>query len=231
MKKLSIQRIILALIAALFIGVSGYLIINREKVTTPTVSYAPEKTVPTISRSKKAVYPDEVPGKIVTLKKLTLKDTFDYYTMFSPMVRKAMEFPEKITFGYIEYYVRLELEKMEKGDLIVYCIWDNKTNKMTGAINIRYKSDEDPGQLGMWLNEAFWGGGRIQEALLLISKAYFDANPKEVEYNAYVRPWNNRSAASLMKFGFKKISDQGVWQNAPADIFELRKETLKDKSL
>lgn len=217
------QKFSLALVAATILALSMTWYVSKQHVkkidTTPIVQQV---------STKKPVYPDVIKGKVVTLKKLALTDAFDYFKAYSPIVRKHMESPEKITFSYAEANVRELVKRMNEGLIIIFAIWDNKTETFAGTIQIREENDEDPGQLGIWLNEAFWGKGLNQEAMLLASKAYFDANPHKKSYSAWVRPWNPRSFKSLLKFGFKQVGE-AMYFNEKANVYELTRETVEKK--
>lgn len=205
MQKLSTQKIIIGLIATTFAGVSLYLITSKK--TIPPKPIVQQAVIQKPKAITKPAYPETIKGEIITLKLISPKYTFDYYKKFSPTVRKFYEFPEKITFSYVEHLVNLEMEKLKAGEAIIYIIWDNEKDEFAGSIQIKNDTTEVLGQLSMWLNENFWGGGRIQEAMYLISKAFFDGNPSINEYNAHVRHWNHRSYRALEKFGFKLIKD------------------------
>jgi RimJ/RimL family protein N-acetyltransferase len=83
----------------------------------------------------------------------------------------------------------------------MYCIFDAKENKLIGTLEIREKNDKDPGQFGCWLNERYRGGGRIQEAIKLITNIYFRLTDVPL-FTAHVRLWNKRSYRALLKAGF-----------------------------
>jgi len=150
--------------------------------------------------------PDEVPGKIITLKKLKEEYFIDFHNMYSSTVRKAFEQSETTTLGYMIDYLHREMEQDRKGQQLMYCIFDNKDNKLIGALEIREKNSYDPGQFSCWTNEQYWGGGRIQEATKLITNVYFRLKPHEKSYIAHVRVWNKRSYHALKKAGFKEIA-------------------------
>jgi RimJ/RimL family protein N-acetyltransferase len=181
--------LLIAIIAFIPIGYGTYRIINHiHESTTPL-------TTP----------PKEIKGKLVTLRPLKEDYYIDYHNMFSDIVRKSLEFPEHITLGYTIRYLQDQQRKAEDGTMLLYCIFDNKSNKLIGSVEIRDKNDEDPGQLGCWVNEAYWGGGRFQEALDLITKTYFRLKPNEKSYIAHVRTWNDRSYKALTKYGLKEV--------------------------
>ena len=149
--------------------------------------------------------PEEVKGNIITLKTLKEEYFIDFHNMFSSTVRKAFEFSETTTLGYMIDYLHAEMESSRKGEQLMYCIFDNKAHKLIGSLEIREKNPRDPGQFGCWINEGYWGGGRIQEAIKLITKTYFRLKPHEKSYIAHVRVWNKRSYNALKKAGFQDV--------------------------
>jgi len=149
--------------------------------------------------------PTEIKGKIVTLKNLKEEYFVDFHNMYSKDVRKALEFSETTTLGYMIDYLHGEMERDRKGEQLMYCIFDNKENKLIGSLEVREKNNIDPGQFGCWLNENYRGGGRIQEAIKLITKVYFRLKPGEKSFTAHVRVWNKPSYYALKKAGFKEI--------------------------
>jgi len=177
------------LIALLPIGYSAYKLGTYVYEQTTTLSAPPE----------------EIVGSKVTLRKLTESNYLDYHNMFSNEVRRALEFPEVITLGYTIQYLRGEQKKANEGSMLMYLIFDNKDKKLIGSLEIRDKNEDDPGQFGIWVNEAYWGGGRSKEAFDLIAKTYFRLKPHEKSFIAHVRLWNQRSYHACKKFGFKEI--------------------------
>lgn len=148
--------------------------------------------------------PDEIKGDIVTLRLLNPKHYQAYFKMVDdPLVLKPLYFPKNITFSWIKEYLDENLELQTEGLTFIYVIFDNKDDKLIGSIEIREPNPSDPGQFGCWLNPAYWGGGRLQEAFQLISKEYFKLFPKKEKFNAHVEMWNLRSYFSLKKCGFK----------------------------
>ena len=166
------------------------------------------KQVPSLSEAVAYTLfaPDVIPGKIVTLKKLREEHFIDFHNMFSIKVREPFESPKHITLDYTIRILRCIMELCAKGETLYYVIFDTKDDKLIGAIEIREKNNSDPGQLGCWINENYWGGGRIQEAYQLITDAYFKLKPHEQKYEAQVRVWNKRSYKALKKFGFVDIA-------------------------
>ena len=165
--------------------------------------------------------PAEIKGSIITLK--TLKDEYfaDLHNMFSNEVRKGLDFPPVINFAYTIGYLRTLEHQAKTTKGVLYTIFDNADQAPIGTIEIREYTPEDLGQLGMWINEKYWGGGRIVEAIKLISKVYFDLYPEEKSYIVFARPWNQRSYRALIKAGcveegFKYCDGTPLW-------YQLRK--------
>ncbi len=234
-EKIKKIKLILVPLFAIALGITTYFITqysHKEIQKTVVTQKIQTKKARKVRRRRKRgyKYAENIQGKITTLKILSLDDAFNYYTMFSEKVRKFFEFPEKMTFSEVEYQIKSELKDLKAGEFIGYTIWDNKDNKLIGNIQIRSKenSKTHPGQLSMWLNEKYWGGGRIQDAMLLISKEYFDMFPNEDSYNAYVREWNIRSIKSMEKFGFKKT---GItkYKNKPNILYEISRDAIDKK--
>jgi len=139
----------------------------------------------------------ELKGELVTLKPLRESFFSQYLKMFSPKVRELLHV--SLSESEIEY-LHDRLEKQKRGETFFYCIFENKENKLIGAIEIRNPQETDS-QLYSWLNEAYWGTGMYQEALVLVSKVYF-AHSNQNYYNANVDIKNIRSYKALKKHGF-----------------------------
>lgn len=234
-KKTNKKQLIVASIISALAAIALYFSFAPEQ--KQKVAVAPKKYVQQAKRhiSKTLTYPETIQGKIITLKKLAQKFAFDYYNMFSSQVRKDFEYPEKMSYGEVDYHISYEIKEMKKNRKIPYTIWDNKDNRLVGAIQIREKDKRDPGQLSMWLNENYRGGGRIQEALFLISQAYFKARPATKSYNAFARTWNVASRKSMEKFGFVHI-DTGTYKNKKDEaeevqIYELTRQAIEKKAV
>lgn len=171
--------------------------------------------------------PDTVPGKLVTLKKLREEYFIDFHNMFSSKVRELFESPKHITLDYTIRILRYIMELNDKGETLYYCIFDNKDNRLIGAIEVREKNDIDPGQMGCWINENYWGGGRIQEAYKLIGQTYFNLKPQEKSFDAHVRVWNIRSYKAMKKFGFIDVGTVKASDGkADRKVLELQREQV-----
>ena len=168
--------------------------------------------------------PEEVKGKVITLRALKKEYFIDYHNAFSNIVRQNLEFPEFITLDYSIRYLQDQLSKSQNGTILLYCIFDNKDQKLIGEIEIRDRNEDDPGQFGWWLNEAYWGGGRAREAFKLISAIYFRLKPHEKSFIVHVRLWNKRSYYALKKVGFVDIGYFYEGGKASRHILEFRKK-------
>lgn len=146
-----------------------------------------------------AIAPDEVRGKIVILRKLKEEFFVDYHNMFSQDVLRNLEWPENIDLDYTIQVLRHDLVAFSKGNQLMYCIFDAKDNRLIGEINIR--NMDSHGQFGCWINERYRGGGRIQEAVRLITDVFFRLTDEQ-SFIAHVRLWNQRSYKALLKAGF-----------------------------
>lgn len=145
--------------------------------------------------------PDEVPGTIVTLKKMRNEFIDDVHLALSLEVRKGMSFGDSWNYKASEVFINWIVKRIERGELVSYAVFDNKDNKLIGAVEIRSFWKNDPGQIGAWINEKYWGGGRIQEALKLLTNTYFETMHTtmcEVEIELF----NKRSYKAFRKFGF-----------------------------
>ena len=64
--------------------------------------------------------PDEIKGKVVTLKHLKEDYFLDFHNMFSADVRKSYEFPESITLNYTLNWLNHDLERERAGNMVSY---------------------------------------------------------------------------------------------------------------
>jgi len=146
----------------------------------------------------------ELKGSLVTLRRLHESCFPDYRAMFSPVVRRSLHVYDMRS--EIKY-LRSIINAKDHDAQWFYCIYDNQDNRLVGAIAIRNEK-RYAGQLYSWLNENYWGNGFYQEALTLISDAYF-AQPKVHCFSAHVDITNERSYDTLKKMGF---ADVGFWK-------------------
>lgn len=155
-------------------------------------------------------YPDLM-GSLVVLRPLNPTYFEEYRALFSPLVAQILH------AGSVESemeYVRDRYEKMQQGIGIFYLIFNQAENKLMGAIAVR---EHERGQLYSWLNEQYWGGGRYQEALKLVTDYYFAQTGMPV-ITAQVDMTNPRSYAALKKFGF---TDTGTSHGPFGKQYEL----------
>jgi len=143
--------------------------------------------------------PKKIIGEIISLKLLNEKDFEQYHQMLSPTIRKILHLPSGTLQETINFLSGRN-EKQQKDELLFYTIFDNKDQKLIGSIEIR-DPEENPGQLGAWINENYWGDGRYQEALKLATEIYFTWKQVD-EVNAHVDKTNLRSIKAHQKFGF-----------------------------
>lgn len=167
-------------------------------------------------------------GSIVTLKPLQEQFFEEYHNMFSPVVRQALGLPPSSELQETTNFLKTAMvdPQYEK----FYCIFDNQTNKLIGGITIRSKQ-HPMGQLGTWVNEQFWGGGRYQEALYLSMKEYF-ADDKHDSMVAFIEEKNERSLRAHQKFGFviveKTSEDQRYLPGKKSKKVVLIKDSFKN---
>jgi len=152
-------------------------------------------------------------GQLVTL--CLLHKTFikPYLSQFSPVVQKALSVISKESE---KKYLLARLSNKQQKHTWFYCVFNNKTNQLIGAIEIR-----DPyasrGQLYCWIHQDFWGTGMFGEALVLAARAYFKTTGR-MFLNAYVDETNKQSYTALKKVGF---ADIGFIKGARGTQYEL----------
>ena len=139
-------------------------------------------------------------GALIYLQELDESFFSDYISAFSFRVREILHV--KYATSELEY-LRQRLEKQKKDETVFFCIFDNDTEKLIGALEIRNQS-ETGSQLYSWLHEDFWGSGRYQEALRIASQEYFRRTSEQLFY-ANVDANNKRSYYALKKNGFSDI--------------------------
>ena len=188
----------IALVAsALIISVAG--IIYLPKLILPKESY---------QFSKPDGRATEIKGEVITLKRLQHAYFENLFKMCTPKARAPLYFHFPFTIKNYTNYLNKQLSSEAANRTLFYIIFDNNDDKPIGSVEIRAKRtdvpEKDPknvGQLSCWLNENYWGGGRIREALKLINKEYFRLNDVK-NYTAHVEMWNIRSYYALEKAGF-----------------------------
>jgi len=139
-------------------------------------------------------------GNAVYLQELNESFFSDYLAAFSPRIRKLLRV--KHTRSELQY-LQDRLQKQKEGKTNFFCIFDKKTKKLIGALEIRGQ-EETMSQLYSWLHEDFWSTGRYQEALRLAAQEYF-RKTKEKLFYAHVDATNKRSYFALKKNGFADV--------------------------
>ena len=144
-------------------------------------------------------------GARVTLRLLQESFFQDYHRMLSPTVRSLLRLAEHATFQHTCDYLNSRLALMQAGKHVFFCIFDNVEQRLIGAFEIR-DSNYIFGQLGVWINEQYWGGGRYQEALDLALNFYF-AHSQAQSVNALIDMTNMRSLKAHQKYGFVIVGE------------------------
>lgn len=162
-------------------------------------------------------------GSIVTLREISDRYIDDYHGMFSDTVRSILNKGPATLEGTSDF-LHEQIEKHQQGKTLFYYIFNNADKKLIGAIEIR-EPEEHPGQLANWVNEAYWGGGRYQEALNLAAHAYFCLRDRQ-SFNAYVDCNNPRSYYALKKYGFNFVRSFIDYDGVKVWELVLRRQTL-----
>ncbi len=152
-------------------------------------------------------------GPLVTLRLLQESFIKSYLEQFSDEIQKSLLVNSKESE---KQYLLECLEKQKDKKTLFYCVFDNNTNQLIGALEIRnpYASR---GQLYCWLHQDFWGKGMFAQALMLAADAYFNLTG-HVFLNAYVNEHNKQSYNALKKIGF---ADIGLIKGADDRYYEL----------
>jgi RimJ/RimL family protein N-acetyltransferase len=154
-----------------------------------------------------------VTGTLITLRPLKKEYIDDYIEEFSPQIRSLVHVDSQEAE---RAYLMAELEKQQQGKTMFYVIFDNETEQLIGAIEIR-DPYESRGQLYCWINERYWKTGRFREAITLATKEYFTLTGRFF-VNALVDVTNERSYHALKKVGF---ADVGIMQGPFGKQYEL----------
>ena len=136
-------------------------------------------------------------GTLVYLRELREDFFSDYLAAFLERVQKLLHVQN---IKSERDYLCTRLEKQKKGQTIFFCLFDSKTDRLIGALEIRDQI-ETSSQLYSWLHEDFWGTGRYQEVLRLAAQEYFIRTNK-IFFSAHVDKKNKRSYFALKKNGF-----------------------------
>jgi len=147
--------------------------------------------------------PETIKGKKITLNRLCKNHFEQYHAMFSPKIKTIIKSLVSHNLENTASFLTDKLAEIVSGKISIYCILDNKQDKLIGAIELRKPSNPN-GQLGAWINENYWGGGRYQEVLDLLLKNYFRAKHTEV-FKILVGVNNTRSIKAHEKYGFTVV--------------------------
>lgn len=128
-------------------------------------------------------------GTAIVLMPLTASLIDSYCAMFSPTIAQALHTDVDAERVYIE-------QQCKQRNGLFYCIVSCAAQTIMGAIAIGHN-----GALYSWLNEAYWGQGYYQQALVMLAGIYF-AQTESRYFSAYVDVENKRSYYALTKCGF-----------------------------
>ncbi len=200
MRRLSIKQFLL------IVGLSWYAVICFLVEQPRPHCASPIGTNPhTFTLVSPEAFPSEIKGNVITLKKMKQADFEPFFEMFSDQVRKMFSFSDETkTDAWKKSFFEYELWRQKQGEMLYYCIYDNAENRLVGGIDIRAFWRHDPGMIGFWINEKYYGSGRMHEATNLLVEKYLEVMDIPV-INAYVEPFNQRSFAACKKFGFEFI--------------------------
>lgn len=201
-------------------SIKNFFVSEQQQNQFPFCSNIPDKLLDQSKRNNILF------GNVITLK--TMREDFieGYHDMFSADVRHGLSFTaspddEDYTISYVNW----TLSRQAQGELMCYAIFDNKDDILVGAIEIRSHHSEDPGQLGCWINDKYRGGGRMQEALKLITQEYFRMTGAPT-ISAFIEPFNIASYKALTKFGFKQKTNNKKYKKV-YNTFEYDNPELK----
>lgn len=143
----------------------------------------------------------EFRGERVTLKELSIDHIESYMRMFSSTVKQLLHVDSTICErSYIEYCIQQHMQRR----YFCFTIFDNHEQILIGSLFLKSPHDYK-GQLESWINEDYWGSGRYQESLALITREYFDRSTVSL-ITAHVYTDNMRSYKAHKKFGFMDIA-------------------------
>ena len=108
-------------------------------------------------------------------------------------------------------------------------IVDAKTREVIGSTSFHGVPDsEGMMEIGIGIEEAFWGNGYATEALLGMWKwVCGEAGVRTLRYT--VSPSNLASVAIIKKFGFAHMGQQIDEEDGPEDIYEMSVDEFKSK--
>lgn len=158
-------------------------------------------------------------GKKITLKLLDESFFQEYHQQFSPTVRRAIGLQEYAPLQETEVFLASRLTLTRENKILNYCVFDNQDNVLIGDVELRMIPEVN-GQLGAWINECYWGGGRYQEVLDLTLPYYFTCT-KASSISIFVAVNNIRSLKAHQKYGFK-IAGEFVGDDKMSSFYQKR---------
>jgi RimJ/RimL family protein N-acetyltransferase len=136
-------------------------------------------------------------GKLITLRPLESKDINVYLEQLSDVVKQTLHIGSNDDEST---YISERLVAQKNNITCVYAVINNKSNELIGAVEIR-PPIQYSGQLYIWLNEHYWGGGYFKEAIQIVIALYFQETNASF-FTAHVDVYNTRSYFALKKAGF-----------------------------
>ena len=152
-------------------------------------------------------------GTHVYLRELREEFFTQYLAAFSERVKKCLHVSQSSSEIA---YLSSRLKRQNKSSGLFFCVFNKKTDKLIGAIEIRAQEETD-NQLYSWLNEHYWSKGLYQEALRLASQEYF-VRSNHIFFQANVDVSNKRSYYALKKYGF---ADTGLCNGPYGKQYQL----------
>ena len=167
------------------------------------------------------------------IRKYKMSDFEDYFEFASqPNVGPRCGWPAYPNTEEGRNKAKQWLENKIKTSPLQFCIDEKETNKVIGAIeimNVKLRQDEnlfieDEKELGLLLNENYWGGGRMTEVIRVIVKYCFDVMKLKKVHAGYFAP-NIGSGIVQAKAGMQVvgiIKDYIVWYltNEKVDLIQ-----------
>jgi len=150
----------------------------------------------------------ELEGKKVVLKPYSESMFPEYVKNFTQIASQGYKlFPwgipaqkaQQVLWRHLAHRRAYTLNK--KFFFIHYCIFDKESGQLVGEIEVR--RNMPPGDMGIWLNENFWGKGIMKEAVHLIAREYFRVYPSISSFSSAAASWNINSIKGHLNAGFK----------------------------
>ncbi len=143
--------------------------------------------------------PQELVGSLITLRVFEADFIPELFAIISLQSKQGRRF-ERPVFNTTKVFFLDSLERMSDCLGILYGIFDQQTDVLLGAIEIR-EPNADQGQLQVWLHDAYFSRGHYQEILQLLLPVYFSWS-KRMWLNARVEASNSSSVRAHEKAHF-----------------------------